>query len=142
MRKSLAILLAMLVISTAGPATSVAEPTDNSVAIDSFEFLGCSGDWTDKDVSPEIWRMSATVGTTYLVRHSGTCGASAGRKANASITSGVLSLRYEAYNPDGVYAMCECELWAKFTFRSESSPVASATFNGSAARLKGSWPER
>jgi len=142
MGKKLAILLITLGIAVAGLTAFAAVRSGDSVAIDSFEFLGCSGDWTDEDYSPEIWRMGSNVGTTYLVRHPGTCGANTGRNAKASLSSGSLNLQYELYNPDEVYAMCSCEFWAKFTFRSESSPVTSATFDARAARLKGSWPER
>jgi len=142
MRKNLAILLVTLGIAIAGLAAFAAVQSGDSVAIDSFEFLGCSGDWTDEDYSPEIWRMGSNAGTTYLVRHPGTCGANTARNAKASFSSGTLNLHYELYNPDEVYAICSCEFWAKFTFRSEAYPVVDATFDARAARLKGSWSER
>ena len=131
-----------LVIVLAATSACSAAHANDSVAIDSFEFLGCSGDWADENASPEIWRMSSSIGTTYLVRHPATCGANAGREAEASFNAGTLDLNYEPYNTDGIYAMCMCEFWAKFTLRSEPQGVKSATFGTSVSRLKGAWPER
>lgn len=138
----LAIPFVTLGVALAGLTTFAAVRQGDLITVDSFEFLGCSGDWTDKDYSPEIWRMGSNAGTTYLVRHPGTCGANTGRNPEATLSSGTLNLHYDLYNPDEVYAMCSCEFWAKFSFRSEPSPVTSATFDARTARLKGSWPER
>jgi len=125
-----------------GAVTYAATHSGSEVPIDSFEFLGCSGDWTDKDYSPDIWRMGSNTGTTYLVRHPATCGADAGRGASATFSAGTLNLHYEPYSRNDLYASCDCEFWAKFTFQAEHSEVRSATFDAQAAHLKGSWPER
>ena len=141
MRKNLAALFTSLAAVGISLAVYAAAQTGERVKIDSFEFLGCSGDWTDKEFSPEIWRMGSASGTTYLVRHPATCGANVARGAKVTIRNGVLDLHYELYSKDGVYAMCDCEFWAKFTLRTEPPEVRSATFDAQAARLKGSWPE-
>lgn len=108
----------------------------------SFEFLGCSGDWTEENHEPEIWKMGSNNGLTFLVRHPSTCGADAGEKPAFTIESGTLNLTYEPYSTIGMYASCECEFWAKFTFAQDLPTVKSATFNKQKSRLKGEWPER
>jgi len=140
LRAPFALLLATFVAS-ANPAADA--PTAGvELTIDSFEFLGCSGDWTEKEWRAEIWRMGSSTGTTYLVRHPDTCGSDTSRNAKATLKDGVLDLQYEPYSSDGVYAACPCEFWAKFTFKSEAHPVRSATFRQSESTLKGAWPER
>ena len=47
-------------------------PGDTNLA--SFEFLGCSGDWTIEDPAPQVWRTGNKQGTTFLVRHPAACG--------------------------------------------------------------------
>ena len=142
MKQHLAFAIGVLVVAGIGMTAYAATSSGGSVKIDSFEFLGCSGDWTDSELSPEIWRMGSASGTTYLVRHPATCGANVARGERATFSNGTLDLHYEPYSKDGVYAMCMCEFWAKFSFRSESTEVRSATFDSQPARLKGSWAER
>ncbi len=140
MRRSLAVALATLA-TVASIVAYAASRSGEPVKISSFEFLGCSGDWNDKEVSPEIWRMGSANGMTYLVRHPATCGANVARGEKATFRDGVLDLSYEPYSKDDIYAACMCEFWAKFTFLKEPAAVRSATFDGQRARLKGAWPE-
>ncbi|MWV13567.1 hypothetical protein F3I62_15805 [Pseudomonas sp. R-28-1W-6] len=112
------------------------------VALKSFEFLGCSGDWTEENHQPEIWKMGSDNGLTFLVRHPSSCGSDAGRNPSFNIESGNLNLAYEPYSTIDMYAFCECEFWAKFTFAENLPTVKSATFKNEKSRLKGEWPER
>lgn len=113
-----------------------------SPLLKSFEFLGCSGDWKEKSVQPEIWKMGSNNGLTFLVRHPANCGSDAGRNPAFKIESGNVDLAYEPYSTLDMYAACECEFWAKFTFTEDFPMVKSATFNKERSRLKGDWSER
>lgn len=141
MKRCLAFASAVVIVTGASLAAYAAATSGEPVEISSFEFLGCSGDWSDKEVTPEIWRMGSASGMTYLVRHPATCGANVARGEKATFHEGVLNLQYEPYSKEGVYAACMCEFWAKFSFRNEPEGIHSATFDAHAARLKGAWPE-
>ena len=139
-RLLLTLLLASFVASANPPKD---EPSAGlEVTIDSFEFLGCSGDWTEDEWRAEIWRMGSSNGTTYLVRHPDSCGSDTSRNAKATLKDGVLNLEYEPYSSKDIYASCPCEFWAKFTFKTEPHVVRSAKFRNGEATLKGAWPER
>lgn len=134
------LFLACLVASASTPPS--ADQKKRALEIDSFQFLGCSGDWQGGGPSADVWRAGSSRGITYLVRHADTCGADAARNPKASLANGVLDLQYEAYSTSDVYAACLCEYWATFTFKADQDSVDSATFRGRAANLKGEWPRR
>jgi hypothetical protein len=137
---NLTILLCILTFCLSADAAD--KQSTESPKLKSFEFLGCSGDWTEENHEPEIWKMGSDNGLTFLVRHPSSCGADAGRNPAFKIDSGTLDLTYEPYSTVGMYAFCECEFWAKFTFAQDLPTVKSATFKKEKSRLKGEWSER
>jgi hypothetical protein len=110
--------------------------------IKSFEYLGCSGDWTDDGNTPEVWRTGGKGGVFYLVRHADTCGYTIGSKPFARLSGSKLELGYELSNEDGPMAACPCEYWAKFELTVKPAKVSEVAVNGTKARLKGSLAER
>lgn len=110
-------------------------------ALESFEFIGCSGDFEGPDATPEVWRVMADGKVSFLTHTVAACGL-AGRAPTVSGSTESLDLSYELYSPTDVAIMCECEYWAKFTFGPEAHTVKSATFGGNRAALKGTWPGR
>lgn len=110
-------------------------------ALESFEFIGCSGDFEGRDPTPEIWRVMANGKVSFLTHAVAACGL-AGRAPTVTGSADSLDLSYELYSPTDVAIMCECEYWAKFTFGPEAHTVKLATFGGKRAALKGTWPGR
>ena len=110
-------------------------------ALESFEFLGCSGDFEGQDATPEIWRLTANGKVSFLTHTVAACGLS-GRAPAVMGGTDTLDLSYELYSPTDVVIMCECEYWARFTFGQEAHAVKSVTFSGKQAVLRGSWPGR
>ena len=110
--------------------------------IKSFEFLGCSGDWTDEGNDPDVWRTGSERGTYFLVRHADTCGYTIGSKPAAKIQGTSLELSYELSNTSGMLAACPCEYWAKFELTDVPAKLDAVSVNGAKARLKGSLAER
>ena len=141
-RTTAAIIGILLLAALSSGSTAEVRPATLDVPIKSFEFLGCSGDWNEDTFAADIWRIGSSTGTTYLIRHPGTCGANAARNPKATLAGGVLDLGYEAFSTTDLYASCMCEFWAKYTLSNDVSHVTSATFNTESARLKGTWPER
>lgn len=107
-----------------------------------FEYLGCSGDWTDEDNTPEVWRTGSRDGVYYLVRHADTCGYTIGSKPFARLSGTRLELGYELSNEGGPLAACPCEYWAKFELAVMPGRLSEVSVNGTRARLKGSLAER
>jgi hypothetical protein len=127
------------ILSTASLASEEMKPLREIPKLESFEFLGCAGDWTDKNTSDSVRRLTFKDKVTYLIRHPGTCGLE-GRNPTATFTSGKLDLSYELYSPNGDIVMCECEYWAKFTFGPSAMLLSTVTFEGRTPTLLGSWP--
>ena len=121
-------------------ATAIArEPA--TPALQSFEFLGCSGDLqTNDNLQAEVWRVTDDGRVTFLVHHADTCGMS-GRNPVVRGDGDALVLDYELHSPPGVTMMCECEYWAKFTFGADAYAVRRIEFGGMTTRLRGEWPE-
>lgn len=110
-------------------------------ALESFEFIGCSGDFEGRDATPEIWRVVGNGKVSFLTHTVAACGL-VGRAPTVTGSAGTLDLNYELHSPTDVAIMCECEYWAKFTFGPEAHAVKLATFGGERAALKGTWPGR
>jgi hypothetical protein len=121
------------------PKAAVSAKTVDSVVLDSFEFLGCSGDWKEQSGKANIWRLTKENRVSYIVRHPGTCGLQ-GRNAKILFSNGNLDLNYDLYSKDGSIVMCECEYWARFTFGESAMLVHNVTFGGQPAEQRGSWP--
>jgi hypothetical protein len=119
-----------------------ARPESPSGLVKSFEFLGCSGDWTDEGNTPDVWRTGNEHATYFLVRHADTCGYTIGSKPAAKIQGGSLELSYELSNTNGMLAACPCEFWAKFELTDTPDKLETISVNGVEARLKGSLAER
>ena len=129
-------------------ATATATGTDKAKSeganglVRSFEFLGCSGDWTDEGNTPDVWRTGSEHGTYFLVRHADTCGYTIGSKPAAKIQGTSLELSYELSNTSGMLAACPCEFWARFELSDAPEKLEKISVNGVDARLKGSLAER
>jgi len=129
----------VFVAAAALPAAVAKQP--QAPALQSFEFIGCSGDFEGPDATPEIWRVTADGKISFLTHTVEACGL-AGRAPVVTGSPDSLDLNYELYSPTDVAIMCECEYWAKFTFGPEAHTVKAATFGGRRAVLKGTWPGR
>ena len=121
------------------PKAATPVKATNLPALESFEFLGCSGDWNEQSAKADIWRLSTNNRVNYLVRHPGTCGLE-GRKPKAIFANGSLDLTYGLFSAGGPVVMCECEYWARFTFGESALQVRDVTFNGQSAEKRGEWP--
>lgn len=108
----------------------------------SFEFLGCSGDWTTEDPAPQVWRTGNGQRTTFLVRHPAECGYSAGTDPSARIRGAELHLDYALVSEGGDLAACLCEYWATFSLKSTPDKIVRVTFDGRDARMMGALAER
>ena len=126
----------------ARPVSDQTRPVSLKGHIKSFEFLGCSGDWTDEDGAPNVWRTGSERRTYFLVRHADTCGYTIGSKPTAKLVGDSLELSYELSNTSGMLAACECEYWAKFELTDTPPKLKMVSVNGAEARLKGSLAER
>jgi len=131
-------ILAALVISEAFGQSAASEAAPK---LQSFEFIGCSGDSDGKLSKPEVWRVTADKQVSFLTHHVDSCGLE-GRRPTLSFNNGTLNLGYELYSPSGMAVMCDCEYWAKFTFGAEASGVKAVTVGGQQSELRGDWPGR
>jgi hypothetical protein len=132
--------LFLLFIATAAALTSLlAQAQDVTPRLQSFEFLGCSGDTDYRLTSPKIWRMTKDKKVTFLIHHVAACGLS-GRTPTVSSVDGVLNLNYDLFSPSGAAVMCDCEYWAKFSFGPDASGIRKMTFGGAESSLLGDWP--
>jgi hypothetical protein len=109
--------------------------------LQSFEFIGCSGDWDGRLAKPEVWRVTAQDHVSFLTHQVAACGMS-GRGPAVTAANGTLDLSYELYAPSGATVMCDCEYWARFTFGPAASGVSSVTVGGQPVELRGDWPGR
>ncbi|MBB1089099.1 hypothetical protein H4F99_11470 [Lysobacter sp. SG-8] len=133
--------IAALVFVAAAAAPAVVAQETHTPALESFEFIGCSGDFEDMDATPEIWRVTADGKVSFLTHTVGACGL-AGRAPAVAGNAETLDLNYELFSPTDAAIMCECEYWARFTFGPGAHTVKTATFGGNRAVLKGTWPGR
>lgn len=133
--------IAVLIAFASVALPSVVAQKNQAPTLESFEFIGCSGDFEGQDAIPEIWRVMADGKVSFLTHTVAACGLS-GRFPAVAGSAGSLDLSYEMYSPTDVVIMCECEYWAKFTFGPEAYSVKSATFGGNRALLRGEWPGR
>ena len=137
MRKCVvALAAALLAMATPSAAQKRAQP-----ALETFEFLGCSGDFDRQDIAPEVWRLTRNGQISFLTHTVAACGLT-GRTPRVTGDNESLDLSYELYSSSDVAIMCMCEYWAKFTFRSDAHAVKSVTFDGEQAVLRGTWPGR
>ena len=109
----------------------------NVPKLESFEFLGCSGDWIGGN--PVMWRLTKQNRVTFLVKHSTTCGLN-GHSPRVSFSQGKLDLAYELSSTSKAIAMCECEYWAKFTFGPDAMLLNDVTFENQNIEHQGDWP--
>ena len=108
----------------------------------SFEFLGCSGDWTDQKIEPQVWRAGKKGKITFLAKHPADCGYTIGDKPKATVSGAVVDLSYSMSNDDGALAACYCEYWATFELKSAPDKITKITVNGEDAQLMSSLSER
>jgi hypothetical protein len=134
-------IIAFLLAAFATASIAGAEVKRHVIApkLESFEFLGCAGDWSDDKTTDSVRRLTSNDRVTFLVRHPATCGLE-GRNPRVTFASGKLDLSYELYSPNDSVIYCECEYWAKFTFDSSAMMLAGVTFEGRAPELLGDWP--
>jgi hypothetical protein len=109
----------------------------NVPELESFEFLGCSGDWAG--AKPAMWRLANNGKVTFLVRHDATCGLT-GKSPRVSYSEGKIDLAYTLSSPSDAVVMCQCEYWAKFTFGSNAMQLNDVTFSGKSIEHLGDWP--
>lgn len=115
-------------------------PLDSGLT--SFEFLGCSGNWTIDDPSPQVWLVGRSGKATFLVRHPAGCGYSSAVAPSARFNGAELHLDYELVSEGGDLAACLCEYWATFTPKSVPGKIVRVTFDGHDARMMGSLANR
>jgi hypothetical protein len=127
--------------STAGvvPESARQANTEKYIALQSFEFLGCSGQWEEESFKPNAWRLTKNNQVSFLVRHPGTCGIE-GRDPKAVLVGGNLELSYELHSPDDTTVLCDCEYWARFSFGESALQIRKVTFNGESVGQRGDWP--
>lgn len=131
------LLGALLLASHAGAEQAQAPP-----ALQSFEFLGCSGEYEGTDSKPRVWRLVANgEQVNYLTRTVGGCGKSA-RNPVVTATGDGLDLAFELHSPDGKVIFCECYYWAAFSFGPEALTIGKVSVNDRETRQMGDWPER
>lgn len=138
------LLVPVALLLVTGSAVRASEPSVPGKAgpkLQSFEFMGCSGDPSETNGSPAAWRVQSARGVTYLLRHSDSCGFSHASAPQASLSNGGLELSYRMETADGMLAACECEYWSKFTFGPEVGNIRSVSLNGTPVRRMGSWPD-
>ena len=134
------ILTTFVIAALTGVPSAIAQQ-EGPPKLQSFEFIGCSGDFERLDSTPEVWRVMRDGKVSFLTHTVAACGLS-GRSPVVTGNLATLNLGYEMYSPTDVAIMCECEYWAKFTFGPEAHTVKTVTFNGEPTVLKGSWPGR
>ena len=140
MSKIIGWLAALALSALAAPQVFGQSATGGTTpSLQSFEFIGCSGDWDGKLTKPEVWRATTAGRVSFLTHHVATCGLE-GRDPTASFNNGVLNLAYELHSPSDAVIMCDCEYWAKFTFGTDASGIKSVMFSGQQAELQGDWP--
>lgn len=101
----------------------------------SFEFLGCSGDWSGKDFQPRVWRAGRKGKTTFLIQHPAACGYTTATGPAARIAGGSIEFSYSMSNEHGMLAACLCEYWASFELESVPDKIEAVSINGEDARL-------
>ncbi|GHC12989.1 hypothetical protein GCM10010080_30670 [Thermomonas carbonis] len=136
--KNIAITLVTLILAACTP---VRVQHASPLALQSFEFLGCSGDFEGTDARPQVWRLTSGDTVSFLTHTVAACGLS-GRAPSVVGHTDALNLNYELHSPTDVAIMCECEYWAKFTFGREAYRVNKVTFAGEQVVHKGTWPGR
>lgn len=112
-----------------------------SANLESFEFLGCSGDWIDEKIQPQAWRAGRKGKITFLIKHPADCGYTIGTNPNARIDGSSVDFSYSMSNDDGALAACYCEYWASFELKSAPEKITKISINGSDARLMSSLAE-
>ena len=137
MRLRLAVLLSAAFVPAPSSGGEAASP---SLPLQSFEYLGCSGEPSEETTDPRVWRLTSRGKVSFLVQSSASCGLE-GRNPKAEVVDGVLNLEYELYSPDDVAILCLCEYWARFTFDEKALGVRNVTFDGEAVIRRGEWPK-
>ena len=113
----------------------------SEVLIESFQFLGCQGEWPMEERLYEVRRTPVGGTVAYVVTNQDTCGSDGAKDAHAYLVGDVLDLCYVPYYTSGSYVACSCKYAARFTFKESIAP-RSAKFNGRKVRLAGSWAGR
>lgn len=116
---------------------SVKAAFSSTPTLKSFEFLGCSGEWTDMKPRPQVWLAGRKNKFTFLVKHPADCGYTSGLEPRVKIMESAIELGYSMSNDDGVVASCTCEYWALFELDSVPDTLAKISLNGEDAQLMG-----
>jgi hypothetical protein len=103
--------------------------------IESFQFLGCSGDWNDEKIQPQAWRVGKKGKTTFLIKHPADCGYTMGADPKAKIIGSSIDFSYSMSNDNGALAACYCEYWASFELKSTPGKITKISINGADAKL-------
>jgi hypothetical protein len=103
--------------------------------IKSFEFLGCSGSWSDENPSPQVWRIGRKDKTIYLLKHREICGLTIGKNPRAKIDGATIDFNYDLYNENDAVSPCVCEYWAMFELKSNPENVKKILFNWQEAKM-------
>jgi hypothetical protein len=117
---------------------AVHEVPAGSMQLQSFEFLGCSGDWDGE--KPSVRRLTAKDRVTFLVSSDATCGLE-GHSPRVTFAQGSLDLGYVLSTPSDRVVMCDCEYLAKFTFGPAAMNLTNVTFLGQQIEHLGDWPD-
>lgn len=144
------ITIALLALSTYAISRAkpelVPEPVRSALPassnLRSFEFLGCSGDWTAEKIQPQAWQAGRKGKATLLIKHPETCGYTIGKDPKASIVGESIDLKYTMTNDDGALAACYCEYWASFELKAMPERISKISINGVKAELMSSLSER
>jgi len=121
------------------PVKIALAPSSN---LKSFEFLGCSGDWTDEKIEPQAWMPGRKGKITFLIKHPADCGYTIASNPKAIVSGTSIDFSYSMSNDDGSLAACYCEYWAEFELKSTPDKVTKISFDGAPARLMGDLGER
>lgn len=129
-----------------GKHAPVLEPTKTGLPaasnLQSFEFLGCSGDWADEKLQPQAWRADKKGKTTFLIKHPADCGYSIATNPEARIVGSSIDFSYSMSNDDGALATCYCGYWATFELKSAPDKITKISINGEEARLMSGLSEQ
>lgn len=133
-RRTVAIALAALVV---GVVIKLILPSGPQLK--SFTFLGCSGDWMEETLEPQVWRAQTPASTTFLVKHPAICGHTSGSNAQVVVMNErSINFSYELSNDrgdSGAVPVCSCEYWAAFEMKESPKGIDSVSVNGQKARL-------
>ena len=113
-----------------------------SSGLQSFEFLGCSGDWTAEKIEPQAWRAGRKGKTTFLIKHPADCGYTIGTDPKAKVVGSSIDFSYSMSNDSGALASCYCEYWASFELKSPPEKISKISINGEDAELMSDLAER